>query len=94
MSVTNQNEAGEFPRRLLRRFLQGRRDARVSRHRIIVARIDRGLRYEFVREYRAEYAPAQLDGFDVLISLKPKITAASLEGIVAPLRDRALRGWV
>jgi phosphoglycerate dehydrogenase-like enzyme len=39
------------------------------------------LSHEFLREYRPEYAPGQLDGYDVLISLKPKVTAQSLEGI-------------
>jgi phosphoglycerate dehydrogenase-like enzyme len=34
-----------------------------------------------VADYRAEYVPEQLAGVDVLISLKPKVTAASLEGI-------------
>ena len=38
-----------------------------------------GLSHEFLREYRAEYAPEQLAGYDVLISLKPRITAHSLE---------------
>jgi phosphoglycerate dehydrogenase-like enzyme len=37
--------------------------------------------YQFLREYRAEYSPSQLEDYDMLISLKPKITAASLEGI-------------
>lgn len=40
-----------------------------------------GIAHEFLREYRAEYAPEQLGGYDVLISLKPKITANSLEGV-------------
>ncbi len=40
-----------------------------------------GLGYEFLREYRPEYVPAQLSEFDVLISLKPRITAQSLEGV-------------
>ncbi len=40
-----------------------------------------GLEYEFLKEYRAEYVPEQLAGYDVLISLKPKVTAKSLEGI-------------
>lgn len=35
---------------------------------------------EFLSEYRAEYLPEQLAGYDVLISLKPKITAQSLIG--------------
>ncbi|MGB6691194.1 MAG: NAD(P)-dependent oxidoreductase [Terracidiphilus sp.] len=35
--------------------------------------------YEFVSEYQAEYSPGQLAGYDVLISLKPRITAKSLE---------------
>jgi phosphoglycerate dehydrogenase-like enzyme len=37
--------------------------------------------YEFLKDYRPEYSPAQLDGYDVLISLKPRITAQSLEGV-------------
>jgi phosphoglycerate dehydrogenase-like enzyme len=35
--------------------------------------------HEFLGEYRAEYPPEQLAGYDVLISLKPKITAQSLQ---------------
>jgi phosphoglycerate dehydrogenase-like enzyme len=35
--------------------------------------------HEFLGEYRAEYAPEQLTGYDVLISLKPRITALSLQ---------------
>jgi phosphoglycerate dehydrogenase-like enzyme len=34
--------------------------------------------HEFLREYRPEYAAEQLVGYDVLISLKPKVTAQSL----------------
>jgi phosphoglycerate dehydrogenase-like enzyme len=37
-----------------------------------------GLEYEFLPEYRPEYAPEQLSRYDVLISLKPRVTAASL----------------
>ena len=40
-----------------------------------------GVSYEFLKEYRAEYAPTQLAGYDVLISLKPRVTRRSLEGI-------------
>lgn len=40
-----------------------------------------GLAYEFLSEYRSEYTPGQLAPFDVVISLKPRITAQSLEGI-------------
>ena len=40
-----------------------------------------GLSYDFVREYRAEYTPDQLADYDVLISLKPRVTARSLEGV-------------
>lgn len=40
-----------------------------------------GVTREFLREYFPEYAPAQLSGYDVLISLKPRVTARSLEGI-------------
>lgn len=40
-----------------------------------------GLSYEFLKDYRAEYLPDQLDNFDVVISLKPRVTAASLEGV-------------
>jgi hypothetical protein len=28
----------------------------------------------FLREYRPEYAPEQLENYDVVISLKPKVT--------------------
>ncbi len=41
----------------------------------------RSLEYEFLREYLPEYTPGQLSGYDVVISLKPRITARSLEGI-------------
>jgi phosphoglycerate dehydrogenase-like enzyme len=37
--------------------------------------------HEFVAEYRDEYTPHQLADYDVLISLKPKVTAQSLAGI-------------
>ena len=37
--------------------------------------------YEFLHDYRAEYTPGQLAGYDVLISLKPRITARALEGV-------------
>ena len=37
--------------------------------------------YEFLAEYRPEYVPEQLAGSDVLISLVPRITTASLQGI-------------
>jgi phosphoglycerate dehydrogenase-like enzyme len=35
----------------------------------------------FLREYSPEYTPNQLDDADVLLSLKPKVTPASLTGI-------------
>ena len=37
--------------------------------------------HEFLPEYRPEYAAGQLAGYDVLITLKPRITAASLHGV-------------
>ncbi len=40
-----------------------------------------GITYDFVEEYRPEYAPEQLAGYDVLISLKPKVAAHSLKGV-------------
>jgi len=40
-----------------------------------------GVEYDFVREYRPEYLPDQIGGYDVLISLKPRISAQSLEGV-------------
>src|SRR5271154_6533508 len=40
-----------------------------------------GVSHDFVREYRAEYSPGQLSQYDVLITLKPKITAQSLLGV-------------
>ncbi len=39
------------------------------------------LAYRILREYRVEYIPDQFKDCDVLISLKPKITAASLDGV-------------
>jgi phosphoglycerate dehydrogenase-like enzyme len=39
------------------------------------------LSYEFLKEYRAEYIPEQLRDFDVVISLKPRVTADSLKGV-------------
>jgi phosphoglycerate dehydrogenase-like enzyme len=39
------------------------------------------LSYEFVPDYLPEYSPDQLAGYDVLISLKPRVTAQSLQGI-------------
>jgi len=35
--------------------------------------------YQFLREYHAEYAAEQLVDYDVLISLKPRVTAQSLQ---------------
>jgi phosphoglycerate dehydrogenase-like enzyme len=40
-----------------------------------------GVTYFFLPEYRAEYVPEQLENVDVLISLKPRVTAKSLDGI-------------
>ena len=40
-----------------------------------------GIVHEFLGDYKREYTPDQLAQFDVLISLKPKVTAQSLEGI-------------
>ena len=40
-----------------------------------------GIPHDFVGEYRAEYSPDQLSQYDVLITLKPKITAQSLLGV-------------
>lgn len=39
------------------------------------------LEYEFVREYHPEYAGGQLDNYDVLISLKPRVSEESLQGV-------------
>ncbi len=37
--------------------------------------------HKFVADYQPEYVPQQLAGVDVLITLKPRVTAASLQGI-------------
>src|SRR5215831_12860756 len=37
--------------------------------------------YEFLSKYLPEYSPAQIADYDVLISLKPRITAQSLDGV-------------
>ena len=39
-----------------------------------------GLGYDFLSEYKPEYMPEMLAGYDVLISLKPRVTAQALEG--------------
>ena len=39
------------------------------------------IRHRFLDAYLPEYEPGQLQGADVLLSLKPKVTAKSLEGI-------------
>lgn len=39
------------------------------------------LTYEFIRDYRPEYSADQLEEFDVLVSLKPRITRESLRGL-------------
>ena len=36
--------------------------------------------YEFIDEYKPEYAPGQLTAYDAVISLKPRVTAAALVG--------------
>src|SRR5215469_8421199 len=41
----------------------------------------KGLEYDFIHEYRPEYAPEQLMAYDVVISLKPRVTAQSLHGV-------------
>ena len=40
-----------------------------------------GLEVEFIPEYKPVYSPDQLSGYDVVISLKPRVTAESLEGV-------------
>jgi len=39
------------------------------------------LEHEFLRTYRPEYTPEQLADYDVVISLKPRVTAQSLDGV-------------
>ena len=40
-----------------------------------------GLEYEFLPAYRPVYEPEQISNYDVLISLKPRVTAESLRGV-------------
>ncbi|HUS07613.1 MAG TPA: NAD(P)-dependent oxidoreductase [Bryobacteraceae bacterium] len=40
-----------------------------------------GLSYEFLNKYWPEYGSDQLKDYDVIVSLKPRVTAASLEGV-------------
>lgn len=42
---------------------------------------DPAVRYEFLPEYLPEYVPGQLLLYDAVISLKPRVTARSLEGV-------------
>jgi phosphoglycerate dehydrogenase-like enzyme len=39
------------------------------------------LEYEFMTHYQPEYPPGQLSPYDVVISLKPRVTASSLDGV-------------
>src|SRR5260370_37246211 len=41
-----------------------------------------GLEYEFLSDYRPEYDPEQISGYDVLISLKPRVPFTSRRGTV------------
>jgi phosphoglycerate dehydrogenase-like enzyme len=40
-----------------------------------------GISYEYLKDYRPEYEASQLRDFDVLISLKPKVSETSLKGV-------------
>ena len=40
-----------------------------------------GVSHDFIREYRPEYEPSQLVGYDVVVSLRPRVTARSLEDV-------------
>jgi phosphoglycerate dehydrogenase-like enzyme len=40
-----------------------------------------GISYEFLQDYLPEYSPAQLADYDVLITMKPRITADSLADV-------------
>jgi phosphoglycerate dehydrogenase-like enzyme len=40
-----------------------------------------GLSFDFLKDYRSEYEPDQLRNLDVVISLKPKVTETSLNGV-------------
>jgi len=42
---------------------------------------ERGITYQFLTENLPEYVPGQLCDLDVLISMKPKVTASSLQGV-------------
>ena len=42
---------------------------------------DPGVSYEFMSEYKPEYSPEQLAAYNAVISLKPRVTAASLVGV-------------
>ncbi|MSV27384.1 MAG: dehydrogenase [Bryobacterales bacterium] len=42
---------------------------------------DPGIEHRFLSEYYPEYTPEQLQGIDVLISLKPRVSEASLAGV-------------
>jgi phosphoglycerate dehydrogenase-like enzyme len=42
---------------------------------------DPGVTYEFLPTYQPEYTPDQLAPYDAIVSLKPRVTAASLKGV-------------
>jgi phosphoglycerate dehydrogenase-like enzyme len=37
--------------------------------------------FDFIKDYKGEYSPDQLGSYDVVISLKPRVTAASLASV-------------
>jgi phosphoglycerate dehydrogenase-like enzyme len=62
-------------------FLDERRQLAFPDIGLEILDADKSAAYEFLAEYHAEYQPRQLVGLDALISLKPRVTAGSLEGV-------------
>lgn len=62
-------------------FLDDQRQLAFPDIGLSVLKADAAITYDFLEKYRPEYLPAQLAGLDALISLKPRVTAASLDGI-------------
>lgn len=62
-------------------FLNDRRQPVFPDLGIAILESTPGVKHHFLNEYHPEYSPPQLQDLDVLISLKPKVSRASLEGV-------------
>ena len=75
------NELGSFRVALSADFLDEHRNLVFPDIGLAVLDGEPCIKHEFLPEFRPEYTPDQLAGYDVVISLKPRVTARSLENV-------------